>query len=112
MRRSKFELHLDILKALSHGAPMKQTQIMYKVNICYQFLERYLDFLIKQGLVEIRAIDGQRTTYVITQKGLSALSKYQDLKMFLPIIEENRNSHNASTLLRQCERSAEEDSPK
>ncbi len=91
IRRSKFELYVDILKALSGCVRMKPTEIMYEVNICYQFLERYLDSLTKQDLIERKAINGQRTTYLITQKGLIALNKYLELKRNLSTAQEKES---------------------
>ena len=85
MRRSKLELHLDILRVLNDGRPMNPTQIMYKVNICYRFLENYLDFLIKQNLVERKTSDGCRPKYAITQKGLDLLKNYGELEQVLQI---------------------------
>jgi predicted transcriptional regulator len=85
LRRSKLELYLDILKILSHNMPMKPTEIMYGVNVCYRFLELYLDFLVQQDLIERKAVNGRRTTYVITQKGLNTLGKYEELKKTLSL---------------------------
>jgi len=92
MRRSKLVMYLDILKVLEHGEPMKPTQIMYKVNVCYKFLEQYLSFLIEQNLVERKVADGKRAKYAVTQKGRDLLRTYGELKKALPIIEENRNT--------------------
>jgi predicted transcriptional regulator len=85
MRRSKLELHLDILNVLGHDGPISPTRLMYKVNLCYQYLEQYLDLLIKQGLVERRIGNGQRAGYMITQKGIDSLRTYRELKRVLPI---------------------------
>ena len=91
MRRSKFVLHLDILRTLSHGNPMKPTQIMYKVNVCYRFLEQYLDFLVGQNLIRRNtAVGRRRTEYQITQQGLSALKNYSELKKTLPLFEKEK----------------------
>lgn len=88
MRRSKLELHLDILKILEHGKPMRPTHIMYKVNVCYKFLEEYLEFLIQQNLVERKLAHGRKAKYSITQKGLNLLRTCEELKEVLPEIEE------------------------
>lgn len=85
MRRSKLELHLDILRVLRTRTPMNPTQIMYKVNICYRFLEEYLGLLIKQELVKKEIVSGSRPKYAITQKGLDLLKSYGELKQVLEI---------------------------
>ena len=95
MRRSKLELYLDILRTLKLGNSMKPTQIMYKVNICYMYLEKYLEFLIKQNLAERRASGGSRAEYIITQKGLDLLRTYGELAQALHIgrtIKESSNT--------------------
>ena len=52
MRRSKMEMHLDILKILAKKGPLKLTHIMYKSNVNCSVLKEYLGFLIKQELIE------------------------------------------------------------
>ena len=51
MRRSKMEIHLDILKTLAQKGPLKLTHIMYKANVNCSVLKEYLDFLTQQKLV-------------------------------------------------------------
>ena len=51
MRRSKLEIHVDILKALARHGPLKLTHIMYKANVTCCALKQYLDFLIQHNLV-------------------------------------------------------------
>jgi len=91
MRRSKFVLHLDILRTLSHGKPMKPTRIMYEVNVCYRFLEQYLDFLVGQSLIERNTSVGRKPEYQITQQGLNALKSYSELEKTLPLVEKERS---------------------
>lgn len=91
MRRSKLEMYVDILKALAHRGPLKLTHIMYKANVNCSVLREYLDFLLKQNLVEERNVGKIRTVFAITQKGITALKGFRELKQMLPIIEEKRN---------------------
>ncbi|MEM1588899.1 MAG: winged helix-turn-helix domain-containing protein [Candidatus Bathyarchaeia archaeon] len=88
MRRSKLEMYIDILKVLAHKGPLKLTHIMYKANVNCSVLKEYLDFLIKQNLVEERAIGKRRVVYAITQRGITVLKYFRELKQVLPIIEE------------------------
>lgn len=88
MRRSKLEMYIDILKVLAQRGPTKLTHIMYKANVNCSVLKEYLDFLIKQGLVEEKAIGKKRVVYVITQRGVTVLKYFRELKQVLPIIEE------------------------
>jgi len=90
MRRSKLEMYVDILKVLSHRGPLKLTHIMYKANVNCSVLKQYLDFLIQQNLVEERTLGKKRTVYAITQRGITVLKHFRELKTVLPLIEEDR----------------------
>lgn len=91
MRRSKLEMYVDTLKVLAHRGPLKLTHIMYKANVNCSVLREYLDFLIKQNLVEERNVGKSRTVFAITQRGITVLKYFRELKQILPIIEETRN---------------------
>ncbi len=91
MRRSKLEMYIDILKVLAHRGPLKLTHIMYKANVNCSVLKQYLDFLTKQNLVEERTAGKRRVVYAITQRGITVLKHFRELKQVLPIIEEQRN---------------------
>jgi predicted transcriptional regulator len=64
---------------------------MYKANVNCSVLKEYLDFLMKQGLVEERTIGKRRVVYAITQRGITVLKYFRELKQVLPIVEETRN---------------------
>jgi len=91
MRRSKLEMYIDILKVLAQRGPLKLTHIMYKANVNCSVLKQYLDFLIKQELVEERTAGKRRVVYAITQRGITVLKHFRELKQILPIVEETRN---------------------
>ena len=91
MRRSKLEMYVDILSVLAHRGPLKLTHVMYKANVNCSVLKEYLDFLVKQSLVEERIIRKQRTVYAVTQRGITVLKYFKELKQVLPIVEEARN---------------------
>lgn len=92
MRRSKLEMYVDILKVLAHRGPLKLTHIMYKANVNCEVLKEYLDFLLKQNLIEERIVSKNRVVYAVTQRGITVLKYFRELKMALPIVEEARNS--------------------
>jgi DNA-binding PadR family transcriptional regulator len=50
-----------------------------------------LEFLIKQNLVEERTIGKRRVVYACTQRGITVLKYFRELKQVLPIVEEARN---------------------
>ena len=91
MRRSKLEMYVDILKVLAQKGPLKLTHIMYDVNVNCSLLKQYLNFLTKQGLVEEKILRKERIVYVITQRGVTVLKQFRELKQVLPIVEETGN---------------------
>jgi predicted transcriptional regulator len=90
MRRSKLEMYVDILKVLANRGPLKLTHVMYKANVNCSVLKEYLDFLIKQGLVEEQMIGRRRMVYAVTQRGITVLRYFRELKQVLPIVEDAR----------------------
>ena len=85
-------MYVDILKVLAQRGPLKLTHIMYKANVNCSVLKEYLDFLIKQGLVEERAVGKSRIVFAVTQRGVTVLKYFRELKQVLPIVEEARNA--------------------
>jgi len=83
---------VDILKVLAHWGPLKLTHVMYKANLNCSVLEEYLNLLTKQGLVEEKIIRKERKVYAITQRGVSVLKYFRELKEMLPIVEETGNN--------------------
>jgi predicted transcriptional regulator len=90
MRRSKLEMYIDILKVLSQRGPLKLTHIMYKANVNCSVLKQYLNFLIQEDLVEERTVGKKRVVYAITQKGITVLKYFRELKTILPLVEDSR----------------------
>jgi predicted transcriptional regulator len=92
MRRSKLEMYVDILKVLAQRGPLKLTHVMYKANVNCSVLKEYLDFLLKQGLVEEKIVGKRRVVYAITPRGVTVLKYFRELEQVLPIVEEARNN--------------------
>jgi len=91
LRRSKLEMYIDILTVLAHRGPLKLTHVMYKANVNCSVLKEYLEFLMKQGLVEERIVGKARTVFAVTPRGITVLKYFRELKQVLPIVEEARN---------------------
>ena len=89
MRRSKMEMHLDILMTLAQKGPLKLTHIMYKANVNCSVLKEYLDFLMQQKLVEEKTLKKERIVYTITEKGLKVLKYFRELQIMIPVFDEN-----------------------
>ena len=91
VRRSQLEIHVNILEVLAHSGPLKLTRIMHNTNVNCSLLREYLDFLTKQGLIEVKIIGKERKVYAITQLGVTVLKQFRELKEVLPINKETEN---------------------
>jgi predicted transcriptional regulator len=90
MRRSKLEMYVDILKVLAQKGPTKLTHIMYKANVNSSILKEYLDFLIKQGLIEERAVGKNRVVYSNTERGTTVIKYFRELNKALSVMDEEK----------------------
>ncbi len=75
-------MYSDILKVLARG-PLITTHIMQKVNINSKALKGYVEFLIKQGLVEERHVKEGRIVFEITPRGVLVLKGLKELERVL-----------------------------
>ena len=73
MRRSGLDICADILEIARMGA--KKTHIVYKANLNFRIVERYLRWLMERGLLRKK---GERL-YVTTEEGLRFLQRYKEL---------------------------------
>ena len=78
MKRAKVKIYLDILRALTQNGPLKLTHLMLKSRLNCKVLNKSLDYLIEQGLVEKRITVQRHETgkgaWAITPRGLTVLS--------------------------------------
>jgi predicted transcriptional regulator len=84
-------MYIDILRVLAQRGPLKLTHIMYKANVNCSVLKEYLQFLMDHNLVEERTVGKKRVVYAITQRGITVLKYFRELRQVLPIVEESRN---------------------
>jgi len=71
--RDKLRIIADILSVTSNGA--KKTHIMYRANLSYRLLTRYLTEVMNAGLVRFKESENR---YSLTQKGEEFLNKYEN----------------------------------
>jgi predicted transcriptional regulator len=57
---------------------------MYEANVNCCALKRYMEFLIKQGLVEEISVRKERKVYMITQRGITVIKAFKELKTHYP----------------------------
>jgi len=87
MRRSKLEMEVDILKILAQKGPLKLTHIMYKTNVNCNVLNTNLEFLIEQGLIEVRKVGRGSHVYLIKGLGLTLLKSWKEVNQLLPMVK-------------------------
>jgi len=91
MRRSKLEIHIDILRALAYHGRLKPTHITYKANVNCSALKESLNFLLERNLVKEQIIGKKRhkrRVYAITDLGLTALRNVKEIDKALHVFEE------------------------
>ena len=91
MRRSKLEIHIDILRALACHGRLKPTHITYKANVNCSALKECLDFLVQRDLVKEQIISQKKQTrkfYTITEQGLTVLKNVKEINSALHVFEE------------------------
>jgi predicted transcriptional regulator len=92
MKRSKLEINIDILKAIARKGPLKLTHIMQNANTNCEKLKEYLDFLMKQGLIDEQIGTGGRIFYKITLQGSMLLKSFGEIILLLPRDEEENQT--------------------
>jgi predicted transcriptional regulator len=81
-RRSQLEIVYDMLKAIQDkGGKIKPTHLLYKSNLSHKRMKGYVEDLEKKGFMHSEAA-GEKSMYVITEKGLKFLQEYQKVKEF------------------------------
>jgi len=86
---SKLEMYVDILNVLEQKGPLNVSHIMLKANLNCNTLKGYLDFLIKQGLIEERAVEKTGIVYANTARGAAVIKFFTKLDRTLSEKEED-----------------------
>lgn len=72
--RGKLDISADILN-ITKNNPQKKTQIMYKANLSYTILIKYINKLVKASLI---AYEDENQYYILTEKGQKYLKIYEE----------------------------------
>jgi predicted transcriptional regulator len=83
------EIIADILNIVGDGA--RKTQIMYKGNLSYKLLKRYLREVIGSGLV---CAGKKANLYQLTEKGKMFLKDYEDYSRTRTEVEQHMTAMN------------------
>ncbi len=76
MRRNDLDICADILKVSKAGA--KKTHIVYKANLNFKIVKKYLSRLIDSGFLMDRSENG---VFVTTDRGSDFLEQYARLRI-------------------------------
>jgi predicted transcriptional regulator len=80
-RRGEVEILIDILGISLKG--VKVTRLMYKSNLSYSTLRKYLSAMTKQGLIAKVCNNDGSTVYCATEKGKLVLDRLKEVKYVL-----------------------------
>jgi predicted transcriptional regulator len=72
------EIYIDILKAVAEGKK-KPTHIMYRANLSWTRLRRYIDFLISQDLLQEKVNEGS-SIFLLTLKGKDVIGYFKRIE--------------------------------
>ena len=74
MNRNNLDICVDILHVARKGA--KKTHIVYKANLNFKIVKKYINRLIKTGMLSSA---NDSSLYVTTGQGIKFLIKYNEL---------------------------------
>ena len=80
-RRSDLEIIADMLKVGENGAG--KTEIMYSANMSYSQIQKYLGYLMAQGLIDKMKMGNPSVTYRVTDSGIRLLELISNIKEML-----------------------------
>jgi predicted transcriptional regulator len=80
-RRGEVQILTNILTLSLKG--VKATHLMYKANLSYSTLRKYLSAALKNGLLRKVCNNDGSTVYFITEKGKLVLEKLRDVECVL-----------------------------
>lgn len=86
-KRARLEIVYDILhfiKKSENGA--KPTHILYKANLSFPLLEKYLKILLLDGLI-CKIVRNKRVLYKLTRKGINFIEEVKKIDKMTKIIE-------------------------
>jgi len=68
----------------------RKTRIMYLGNLSFELLRKYLDILVKRGLLEVQ--DRGEKIYRTTEKGRHFLQEFQELQRDSEVMQSKRQA--------------------
>ena len=87
-RRSSIQIIADMLRLGEAG----KTEIMYSANMSYFQLQKYLDFLLQQKLIDKVYLGNPSVSYRVTAKGFNLLKNIDSIQEILDSDDDNKPS--------------------
>ena len=85
-RRSNIQVIADILAEAIKGA--SKTKLVYKANLNFKVMERYLRFLSDRNMIELLTNRGGRDKFITTQRGKEFLYHYSQVEDILKLFDQ------------------------
>jgi predicted transcriptional regulator len=86
--RNKMEIAAGILEIAKTGS--RKTRIMYLGNLSFDLLQKYLDMLVRLGLLSMR--NGDEKIYVATEKGREFLEDFNELQKHSEVVDAKKRA--------------------
>lgn len=84
--RGRIQIAAGILEIARTGS--RKTRIMYLGNLSFEVLQKYLDLLLKLGMIEAQGRSERQ--YFTTEKGLGFLNDFYQLRRHAGIVQEKK----------------------
>ncbi|MDE1872150.1 MAG: hypothetical protein KGH99_01580 [Thaumarchaeota archaeon] len=83
--RNTLQIIGDILEVVhEHGMEgANASRLLTKANLSYKTYQGFIGRLLHSGLIKVVQIDSENKAYVLTEKGMSYLSKYEEFESVL-----------------------------
>ena len=78
MKRTRYDVFRDIISLTV--VPQLKTHIVYKCNLNFNIVKKYISDLIEKGYIRIIHIEGNKTLYETTDRGLEYLNMFKKIE--------------------------------
>jgi len=86
--RNRLEITQAILETARDGT--RKTRIMHTANLSFKLLEKYVNGLVRAGLLKVREGE-KKKTYKTSEKGLQFLREFEALEEYATILATKRH---------------------
>ena len=80
IKRTRFEVMYEILSFCR--SPRQKTHIMYKCNLSYEQLQKYIEFTVSSNLLK-KSEENGKALYQITEHGENFIHEYEQLRLII-----------------------------